>query len=259
MILEDKVVIVSGIGPGLGQELAFGAGREGARVVLAARTQAFLDEVAGQLRESGADPLVVATDITDRTQCQRLVDQAVERFGRIDALINSAYSPGHFGLFEDADLDQWRAAMEVNVFGSLGLTQCVVPVMKRQGKGSIVNINTLVERKPLPMQGAYASSKGALSVATRMLAKELGPHGIRVNSVAMGWMWGPPVETYLEGVAAQTGRSLEEVVAEVVQEIPLGVIPDDADCANAALFFASDLSSVVTGANLNCNGGEFMA
>ena len=259
MILNDKVVIVSGIGPGLGQELAINAGQQGAKVVLAARTQSFLEKVDAEVQKTGAETLVVATDITDPGQCQNLVDKTVERFGRIDALINSAYSGGTFCTFEDANLDDWRSTMEVNLFGSLTLTQCEVPVMKKQGKGSVVMINTLVERKPLPMQAAYASSKGALSVATRMLAKELGPHGIRVNSVAMGWMWGPPVEGYVNGMAKEMGVSADDVIADIVKDIPIGHIPDDSDCANAALFFASDLSAVVTGANLNCNGGEFMA
>ncbi len=259
MILKDKVVIVSGIGPGLGQELAINAGREGAKVVLAARTQAFLDEVNAEVEKTGAETLVVATDITKPEETANLVDKTVERFGRIDALINSAYSGGTFCSFEDADLDDWRKTMEVNVFGSLSLTQRVVPVMKRQGKGAIVNINTMVERKPLAMQGAYGSSKGALTVATRMLAKELGPHGIRVNSVAMGWMWGPPVEGHVKMMAKAHGIPEEEVIADIVKDIPIGHIPDDSDCANAALFLASDLSAVVTGANLHCNGGEFMA
>ncbi|MEM9174408.1 MAG: SDR family oxidoreductase [Myxococcota bacterium] len=259
MILKDKVVIVSGIGPGLGQELALNAGREGARVVLAARTQSFLEEVDAEVKKTGAETLVVATDITKPEETANLVGKTVDRFGRIDALINSAYSGGTFCAFEDADLDEWRKTMEVNVFGSLSLTQQVVPVMKRQGKGAIVNINTMVERKPLPMQGAYGSSKGALTVATRMLAKELGPHGIRVNSVAMGWMWGPPVEGHVKRMAKAQGVSEEAVIADIVKDIPIGRIPDDSDCANAALFFASDLSAVVTGANLHCNGGEFMA
>jgi NAD(P)-dependent dehydrogenase (short-subunit alcohol dehydrogenase family) len=259
MILEDKVVIVSGIGPGLGQELAINAGREGAKVVLAARTQEFLEKVNIEVEKTGAETLVVATDITHVDQCQNLVAKTVERFGRIDALVNSAYSGGTFCTFEDANLEDWRKTMEVNLFGSLSLTQQVVPVMKKQGKGAIVNINTLVERKPLPMQAAYATSKGALTVATRMLAKELGEFGIRVNSVAMGWMWGPPVEGYINGAAKQAGVTPDEIIADIVKDIPIGRIPDDADCANAALFFASDLSAVVTGANLNCNGGEFMS
>lgn len=259
MILKDKVVIVSGIGPGLGQELAINAGKQGAKVVLAARTQSFLEEVDAEVKKTGAETLVVATDITNTDQCQNLVDRTIDRFGRIDALINSAYTGGTFCSFEDADFDDWRKTMEVNLFGSLSLTQLVVPHMKKQGKGNIVMITTLVERKPLPMQAAYASSKGALSVATRILAKELGPYGIRVNSVAMGWMWGPPVEGFIKMTAKQTGQTEEEVIAGITKDIPIGVIPDDSDCANAALFFASDLSAVVTGANLNCNGGELMA
>jgi NAD(P)-dependent dehydrogenase (short-subunit alcohol dehydrogenase family) len=259
MILENKVVIVSGIGPGLGQELAINAGREGAKVVLAARTESFLKEVDAVVRETGAETLVVPTDITDADQCQQLVDATIERFGRVDALINSAYTAGQFALFEDADLDDWRQVMEVNLFGGLVLTQKVVPHMKAQGGGSIVNIATMVQCKPLPYQSGYGTSKGAVTAATRLLAKELGTHGIRVNSVSMGWMWGPPVEGYVQGAAKEAGISEEEVIKGITAEIPIGVIPDDGDCANAALFFASDLSRVVTGANLHCNGGEFMA
>jgi len=258
VILENKVVVVSGIGPGLGQELASHAAREGAKVVLAARTESFLKEVDAGLRESGAETLVVPTDITDEAQCVRLAEATIERFGRVDALINSAYTGGRFALFEDSDLADWRQTMEINLFGGLTLSQKVIPHMKAQGGGSIVNINTMVQRKPMPMQGGYGTSKGALLAATRMLAKELGPHGIRVNSVSMGWMWGPPVEGYVKGAARQMGVPEEEVLKGITADIPLGRIPDDSDCANAALFFASDLSRVVTGANLDCNGGELM-
>ena len=114
------------------------------------------------MRKTGAETLVVPTDITDEGQCQRLVDATIERFGRIDALINSAYSGGNFALFEDSDLDDWRKIMEVNLFGGLTLTQKVVPHMKKQGGGSIVKINTMVQRKPMPMQRRYGTSKGAL-------------------------------------------------------------------------------------------------
>jgi len=258
MILEEKVVLVSGIGPGLGQELAINAGEEGAKVVLAARTKSFLEEVDAIVRETGAETLVVPTDITSPEQCQNLVDQAIGRFGRVDALINSAYTGGKPVMFADSDLDDWRATMEVNFFGSLTLTQKVVPHMKKQGGGAIVMINTMVQRKPMPTQAAYGASKGALTAATRMLAKELGPDQIRVNSVSMGWMWGPPVQSYIRGAAKQMGVSEEDVIKGITAEIPLGQIPDDSDCANAALFLASDLARVITGASLDCNGGEFM-
>ena len=255
MLLEDKVVVVSGIGPGLGQELAVAAAREGARVVLAARTQAYLEEVASGI---DAETLCCPTDVADRAQCRALVEASVEKFGRVDALINSAYTPGRFALFEDSDLDDWRQTLEVNLFGSLNLTQEVVPLMKKQGGGSIVMVNSMVQKKPLDYQSGYATSKGALSAATKMLAKELGRYSIRVNSVYMGWMWGPPVEGFIQGSAKSRGVEPEEVIAEITRDIPLGVIPDDADCANAVMFFASDLSRVITGAGLDVNGGEFM-
>ena len=205
-----------------------------------------------------AATLSVPTDIGDRGQCKRLIDAAVAEFGRVDVLINSAYTPGHFTLFEDADLDDWRHTMEVNLFGSMNLTQEVVPHMKAAGGGSIVMVNSMIQKKPMEYQGGYATSKGALATATKMLAKELGAHKIRVNSVFMGWMWGPPVEGFINGSAKSRGISSEEVIAEITRDIPLGIIPDDADCANAVMFFASDLSSVITGAGLDCHGGEVM-
>jgi NAD(P)-dependent dehydrogenase (short-subunit alcohol dehydrogenase family) len=258
MMLQDKVVIVSGIGPGLGQELAYAAVREGARVALAARTQSFLDEVAGEVAKRGGRSVVVPTDVTDRAQCKRLVDTTVAEFGRVDVLINSAYTPGQFAMFEDSDLDDWRKTLEVNLFGALSLCQEVIPQMKSQGGGSIVMVNSMVQKKPLPMQSGYATSKGALATAAKMLATELGPHRIRVNSVFMGWMWGPPVAGYVAGAAQSQGVPQEEVIAGITRGIPLGSIPDDADCANAVMFFASDLARVITGAGLDVNGGEFM-
>jgi len=119
-------------------------------------------------------------------------------------------------------------------------------------------INSLITKKPLPTQGGYAASKGALATATKILAKELGPKGIRVNSVFMGWMWGPPVEMYVNYTAESMGVEPKDIIDGVTKDIPLGIIPDDSDCANAALFLISDLAKVITGANLDVNGGEFM-
>ena len=258
MLLSDKVAIISGIGPGLGQELAHAAVREGARVVLAARTESYLEEVDAELRSSGAETLVVPTDISKREQCDALVEQTLSRFGKVDCLINSAYTPGQGGMFESSDLNDWRLPLEVNLFGSLGLTQAAVGPMKEQGGGSVVFVNTMVQKKPLPTQGGYATSKGALTAAARQLARELGPHGIRVNSIYMGWMWGPPVEQYVEAAAKGQGVEPAEVIAGITKDIPIGVIPDDGDCANAVVFLASDHARAITGAGLDCNGGEWM-
>ena len=259
MIVQDKVSIISGIGPGLGQELAYVFAREGSDVVLAARTESKLQQVADEITAKYPErrTLVVPTDISDKAQTQNLVDRTIAEFGRVDCLVNSAYLPPAFTMFEDADLDDWKRSYDITVFGTLQLTQQVIAPMKAQGGGSIVFVNSMIQKKPLPTQSGYASSKGSLTAAARMLAKELGAHKIRVNSTFMGWMWGPPVEGYVE-YAVQMGQSREDVIGEITKDIPLGIIPDDADCANAVAFLASDLASVITGAELDVNGGEMM-
>ena len=260
MLLRDKVVIVSGIGPGLGQELALEAARQGAKVAMCARTASKLDDAEALIRSEGLDNAVlkVATDISDRKQCAELVAKTIAEFGRIDVLFNSAYNPGNFGPIAEADLDSWRDAMDVNFFGTMGLTLEVVPQMKKQGGGAIVMINTMVTRKPMPTQGGYGASKAALASATAHLALELGPDNIRVNSAYMGWMWGPSVEGYFQMNAEAGGPSVEEQKAAVAANIPLRRIPDDGDCAKAAVFLGSEYSRALTGAALDVNGGDFL-
>lgn len=262
MLLRNKVVIVSGIGPGLGVKLAVEAAREGARaVVLGARTAAKLDDAETRIRALGVDceVLKVPVDITDRAQCKHMAQQAVQRFGRIDALLNSAYVHGNFEPVETADLEAWRTTFDTNVVGTMNLTLEVVPYMKTQGSGAITMINTLATRKPFPGESGYAASKGALTVAAKFLARELGAYGIRVNSVFMGWMWGAPVQGYVKHAAEQQQVPQEQIIAQIAANIPLGHIPTDDDCAKAALFLVSDYAKAVTGASLDANGGEFMA
>ncbi len=261
MLMRDKVVIVSGIGPGLGQELSTLAAREGAAaVVLAARTEAKLDIAEQEIRELGLKtPLLkMSTDIADKAQCEALVAATVAQFGRVDVLFNSAYNPGNFTPIEEADMADWANTMSVNLFGSMHLTQACIPHMKAAGGGAVVMIATMVEHKPMATQAGYGASKSALRSATKHLALELGQYNIRVNSCHMGWMWGPSVEMYFDWQAQESGRPREELVAEVTRNIPLGHIPDDGDCAKAAMFLGSDYAAVVTGAALDVNGGEFM-
>lgn len=259
-LLRDKVVLVSGIGPGLGVHLATQAAEAGASVVIAARTAGKLDSAERDIVALGlgTEVLKVPTDIAKRADCKRLVDAAIDRFGRIDVLLNSAYIAGSFGTIESADLDDWRKTLDVNLFGTLGLTQEVLPHMKRARRGSIVNVNSQVTRKPIAGQAGYATSKAALACATSYLALECGKYGIRVNSVFLGWMWGPSVAGYFEHVETTQGTSVEAQKAAVAAMIPLGLIPPDSECARSIIYLASDLASVVTGAALDVNGGEFL-
>jgi NAD(P)-dependent dehydrogenase (short-subunit alcohol dehydrogenase family) len=258
-LLPGKVVIVSGIGPGYGRELALGFAREGADLVLGARTASYLEEVASEVEELGQRAVFVPTDITDAAACDALAGAAVHEFGRIDVLVNNAARPDRRQPFDEVDLDSWRRVVETNLFGSLNLTHSVIPTMKKQGAGAIVFVNSMIIRQVLPDQGGYALSKAALLTAAQALAKELGPAGIRVNTVVPGWMWGASVEAHLEKIAPQTGKSVEQWREEIVSNIPLGFIPSSADCVGPAVFFASELSSAITGQSIDVNGGEVFA
>jgi NAD(P)-dependent dehydrogenase (short-subunit alcohol dehydrogenase family) len=258
MLLDDKVVVISGVGPGLGLELARGAAREGAAVLLAARQQAFLEETETELRKQGARARSVATDITDAQQCQRLAALALAEFGRVDALINNAYLFGHHGPFEETRAEHWRAPFEVNLVGTLQLTHALLPALKRAKGAAIAMIGSIGSRRPRRDEIGYAASKAALLAATRSLALELGPHGIRVNSIPIGWMWGPAVQHAVRTIAAGRGISEADALAEINARMALGRLAADEECADAVLFLISDRARAVTGAILDVNAGEFM-
>lgn len=263
MLLKDKIIIVSGIGPGLGVKLAIEAAREGAAgVVVAARTQDKLDDAEKRIHEVAKNCRVLkqVTDITDRGQCEKLAAVAVKTFGRIDALVNSAFVHGAMDFASSADLDSWiPGPIGTNLIGTLKLTQAVIPQMKKQKSGAIVMVNTMAVRQVPPLgEAGYAASKAALATAAMYLAKELAPSGIRVNTVHIGWMWGAPVQGYVAWQANELKISEEKIKAQIAANIPIGRIPTDDECARPALFLVSDYASAVTGAALDVNGGAYM-
>lgn len=262
MLLKNKIVIISGIGPGLGVELALSAAREGASgIVLAARTPAKLADAAQRISalKLPVSTLEVPTDISDAESCDRLAALAHEKFGRIDGLVNSAYIPGSFGNWEKWKFADWKKTLDVNLFGSLQLSRSVAHYMKRQGGGSIVMVNSMVTKRVIGNQAGYATSKGALAVASKALALELAPYKIRVNTCFMGWMWGTSVQTYCEMAAPAMNCKPEDIKKGIEKNIPLGSMPTDAECAPSCIFFLSDHAKVITGAQLDVNGGEYMA
>ena len=258
-LLSGKVCVVSGVGPGLGRQAALALAAHGADVVLAARQQARLDEVLGEVTALGARGTTVPTNIVDPDACTTLMAAAAEEFGGIDVVVNNAFRADVFQSFEDVDLSVWRKIMDVNLFGSLQMTKAALPFLRERGGGSIVNVASMVTRQPQPLQGGYAVSKGALLTATRVLAYELGPSNIRVNAVVPGWMAGPSVDMYIEMTSSGRGVPPQEVIDELNARVPLGRIPSDADVSGAIVYLASDLSAAMTGQALDTNGGEIFA
>src|SRR5262249_14067983 len=155
-----------------GRDMALLFAREGADLALGARSREYVESVAKEVRALGRRALAVPTDIAVPEDCARLAARAQDELGGVDVLVNNAYHPGTYELFESGDLERWRAPLEVNLLGSLRLTQEVVPLLKRRG-GSIVFINSMIVREVLPTMASYAASKGALLAAAQGLAREL--------------------------------------------------------------------------------------
>jgi NAD(P)-dependent dehydrogenase (short-subunit alcohol dehydrogenase family) len=256
VLLEGTTMVVSGVGPGLGREIAAAAHREGASVMMGARREENLRAAADSIDPAGDRIGWQRTDITVPADCDQLVNAAVERFGRVDSLVNCAALDTVMGGLEGADLDEWQPTLHTNILGSLRMCQAAIPPLKAQG-GSIVFIGSQTMYWPQVMQMAYSASKGALSAAIVHLAKELGPYKIRVNTVVPTWMWGPPVEGYVDFMASTQDIAPEEVIAGITQNMPLGEIPRDDDVAEVVVFFASDRARMVSGQSLMVNAGEF--
>ena len=259
MLLEGKVAIVSGLGPGMGRDISLALAKEGADIVMAARREKRMLKCAEEIEALGRRSLSVQCDISDRATCDALVEQVREHFGRADILVNNAFQDGTYSSFEDSNLDDWRATFDVNFFGTMNLTQAVLPLLKEQDDSRIVMVNTMSTQLIEKNFGAYAASKSALATATKTLAVELGRYGVRVNGIHPGYIWGRSVEWFFNDLAEKRGVTFEEVYDEVASQTCLKYIPSSEEIAGAVVFFASPLSKAVTGQALNVNAGHWLS
>lgn len=256
-MLDNKTVLVSGVGPGLGREVAAAALRDGANVAIGARKEARLREIAAALDPSGRRVAWRATDIDDPESSAALVAVAVERFGGLDAVVQVAAYETVASTLEKTKPEDWQRSFHTNVVATLGLVRAAAPALRNRGGGSVVLIGSQAMWLPALPQLAYGASKGALLAAMHYLVRELGPHKIRVNMVVPTWMWGPPVQAYVRWQAEKRVISEDEVVAEIAARMPLGEIPTDGDVAEAVVFFCSDRARMISGQALLVNAGEF--
>ena len=196
-LLEKKVVVISGVGPGLGTTLAHRCARDGADLVLAARTVERLDEVAKQINDTGHKALAVRTDITDDDEVAYLVESVTATYGRVDVLINNAFRVPSMKPLAETSFQHIRDAIELSALGALRLIQAFTPALEASN-GSVVNVNSMVLRHSQAKYGAYKMAKSALLSMSQSLATELGEQGIRVNSVVPGYIWGETLKGYFE-------------------------------------------------------------
>jgi len=180
--LPGAVVAITGASAGIGRECSLAFARKGARLALAARRQDRLDAVVEEARALGAEAFGVATDVADRDQVQRFVDAAVARFGRVDVMLNNA-GYGVRGRIEEVPAEAYERLMRVNYLGTVWGCQAVVPLMRRQGSGVIINMSSIVGHRALPTGGAYGATKAAQISLTEALRAELKGTGVAACSV----------------------------------------------------------------------------
>ncbi len=182
----------------MGRDAALACTREGAKVVLAARTPSKVESVTDEVAQIGGTALAIPTDVTDLAQTDHLVTSSISEFGQIDILVNNAFFQPPFETLEKMELDSWYSSFEVNCSSALKMSRAVLPIMRNQRRGSIINVSTMSIRNNKPMFGAYAAAKSAMTSMTRTMAKEVGPDGIRVNAICPGFIFGESVKWYLE-------------------------------------------------------------
>lgn len=263
-LLDGKVAVVTGVGSGMGRDISLSLAREGADVVLVARSDKVVPGVAEEVRELGRRAFPAYGNIADPEECARLASEIGEQVDSVDVLVNSAFHAGDHGPFETADLDRWARPMKVNYFGTLRITQALLPLIKaaaeREGDARIVMVNTMSVHHIEAGAGAYAGSKAALGAVTKTLARELGSYGIRVNAIHPGYIWGDNVRTYFEWQAADRGggATWQDIYDERAAETCLGYLPHSSEIAGAVVFFASPLARCVTGTALPVNAGHWL-
>ena len=256
MLLPGKVVVVAGVGSGLGRAIALASARQGADVVLAARTASRLDDVAKEVAALGTRGLAVPTDLADEQAAAHLAEAAQDAFGRVDALVYNALAMPPIKDLGQVDLDAVTAGFELNVVAALRLTRLFTRALA-ESTGSVVMINSMVVRFSQRRMGPYKLAKAALLAMAQSLATELGPQGIRVNSVAPGHIWGDSLQWYFGYLAAKRGVDARQIYDETAARTDLGRLPEPEEIADAVVFLASPLARGITGQCLDVNCGEY--
>jgi NAD(P)-dependent dehydrogenase (short-subunit alcohol dehydrogenase family) len=242
--LEKKVAIVTGAAQGMGLAIARLFAQHGASVAMIDVNEAGLSQAATTMPGMGPAPLRFTADISDASAVAQTVRRIDEAWGRVDVLVNNAavQSPG--GTFVDATEADWQRFLSINVVGAGFLIKEVVPLMIRQGGGSIVNISSISGLVVFPGQAVYATTKGAVLQLTRAAAVDFGKHSIRVNAICPGPTQSGPLV-----------QATEAQIQALAQQHPLQRIAQPEDIAYAALFLASDESRHITGVALPVDGG----
>lgn len=243
---KDKVAVVTGASRGIGKSIALALAGKGAKIVAVDVDQAATDAMVAELKAAGTEAIAVQGNVTQAADVEKMIDAAVEAFGRVDILVNNA------GITRDALLlrmkdEDWDAVLTVNLKGAFLCSRAAAKVMSKQRSGRIINIASVVGQMGNAGQANYCASKAGLIGLTKSNARELAKRNVTVNAVAPGFI-----------ATAMTDALPEKVREELAAQIPLERLGSPEDIANAVLFLAAEASGYITGQVIAVNGGMYM-
>lgn len=254
--LAGKVAIITGASTGTGPVMAKLFVKEGARVLISARREELVKEVA---REAGEGAIGVRADVTNEDDVREMVDRAMQAFGQVDILLNNAAAPGQDKYIWEQTLENWNATIAIDLTAAMICTREVLNrSMLERKAGVIINFSSTAAWIGYPRKTHYTSAKAALRAFTKTVAAEVGPYGIRCNCLVPGAIETDLWVNYGKRVAQEQGVDFETWYAKSMESIPLRTISKPADIANLALFLASDESRTITGQSINCDAGGYM-
>ena len=253
--LKGRVAIVAAASQGLGKAVAMGLAREGARVAICARNAAVLDAAADDIRrETGAEVLAQAADVTDCAQIRRFSAATVERFGTIDICVANAGGPPS-KPFSETTMEDWRAGVDLNLLSTVCFAREVLPVMQRQRWGRFLAITSMTVKQPAEGLILSNSVRSAVSGLVKSLANEYGPYNVLVNNICPGRISTARLESLAAKAAAGGGVAREQVEHAWAQEVPLRRLGLPEEFANLAVFLCSERASYINGVSIAVDGG----
>ncbi len=258
--LNRRVAMITGPAKGMGAAITVAFAAEGVKLALVGRDVAAIEPVAKEASALGADAIVVSCDLTDARQCEKAAATTIDKFGRIDILVNVAGGSGPIGKTGvETTPDEFDDIVTLNMNGCFHTMRATLPAMMAQRYGKIVNVGGTFGMRGRAGRMAYSASKWGLRGITKSFALEVGPYNINVNCVAPGMVDGPRFrEKVCADMARKLGITLEQAMERHAADYALKRVTVDADVANACLFLASDASRQITGIDLPVDGGWAM-